>query len=146
VKPSRVGEDWEDDPLRFVETNVFLYVITAHPEFGPTAKRILERIDSGEEAATSSLVLAEVCAWLEYRKKKSEVGSFLNAIDSYPSLRKFETTYPDELRAKELERSYPRLEYFDRVYLAQMERLKLSEIYSNDRAFDRVKGIKRIFE
>jgi predicted nucleic acid-binding protein len=90
--------------------------------------------------------LAEVCAWLEYRKKKSEVGSFLNAIDSYPSLRKFETTYPDELRAKELERAYPRLEYFDRVYLAQMERLKLSEIYSNDRAFDRVKGIKRIFE
>jgi predicted nucleic acid-binding protein len=74
------------------------------------------------------------------------VETFLNAVDSYPILRKFETTYTDEQRAKELERSHPRLEFFDRVYLAQMERLKLTEIYSNDRAFDKVKGIKRIFE
>jgi len=132
--------------LRFVETNIFLYVITAHPQFGPLAKRILERIESGEEAATSSLVIAEVRAWLEYHKKKSEVGAFLSAVDSYPSLRKSETTYADEQRAKELERSCPRLEFFDRVYLAQMERLKLTEIYSNDRAFDRVKGVRRIFE
>ena len=57
--------------MRFVETNIFLYVITAHPEFGAIARSILSRIDSGEEAATSSLVIAEVCAWLEYRKKKT---------------------------------------------------------------------------
>ena len=132
--------------MRFVETNIFLYVITAHPEFGPIARRILDRVDSGEQAATSSLVIAEVCAWLEYHKKKTMVETFLNAVDSYPILRKFETTYTDEQRAKELERSHPRLEFFDRVYLAQMERLKLTEIYSNDRAFDKVKGIKRIFE
>lgn len=132
--------------MRFVETNIFLYVMTAHPDFGPLAKAILERIDSGEEAATSSLVIAEVCAWLEYHKKKNEVGTFLSAVDSYPTLRKFETTYTDQQRAAELERSYPRLEFFDRVYLAQMEGLKLTEIYSNDKAFDRVKGIKRIFE
>lgn len=131
--------------MRFVETNIFLYVITAHAEFGPVAKRILERIDSGEEAATSSLVVAEVCAWLEHHKKKSGVGTFLEAVQSYPTLRKAETTYADELRAKELERSYPRLEFFDRVYLAQMERLELREIYSNDRMFDRVRGIKRVF-
>lgn len=132
--------------MRFVETNVFLYTITAHPAFGPTAKRILERISRGEEATTSSLVIAEVCAWLEYQKKKSEAGVFLDAVDSYPCLRKCDTTYADELMARDLERPYPRLEFFDRVYLAQMERLKLREIYSNDRAFDRVKGIRRIFE
>jgi predicted nucleic acid-binding protein len=131
--------------LRFVETNIFLYVMTAHPEFGPIARRILERIDSGEEAATSSLVVAEVCAWLEYQKRGSQVRTFLDAVDSYPSLRRYETTYGDELRAKELEHSYPRLEFFDRVYVAQMERLKLTEIYSNDRAFDRVRRVKRIF-
>ena len=131
--------------MRFIETNIFLYVITAHPEFGSIAKRILERIHSGEEAATSSLVIAEVCAWLEYRKKRSDVRTCLEAVDSYPSLLKSDTTYADELRAVELERSFPRLEFFDRVYLAQMERLGLTEIYSNDRAFDRVRGIKRIF-
>ena len=132
--------------MRFVETNVFLYVVTAHPEFGPIAKMILERIDSGEQAVTSSLVIAETCAWLEYRKRKADVGIFLDAVESYSSLRKRETTYTDELRAKELHRSYPRLEFFDRVYVAQMERLKLTEIYSNDRALDAVKGIKRIFK
>lgn len=132
--------------MRFVETNIFLYVITAHPEFGAVARRILERIGSGEEAATSSLVIAEVCAWLEYHKKKNDVSTFLSAVDSYPSLQKLDTTYADEQRAKELERSHPRLQFFDRVYLAQMERLKLTEIYSNDRAYGRVKGIKRIFQ
>jgi predicted nucleic acid-binding protein len=132
--------------LRFVETNIFLYVITANPEFGPAARRILERIGSGEEAVASSLVIAEVCAWLEYRKKKTYVATFLSALDSYLTLQKSETIYADEKRAGELELSYPRLEFFDRVYLAQMERLKLTEIYSNDRAFDKVKGIKRIFE
>jgi len=132
--------------LRFIETNIFLYVITAHPEFGPRAKRILERIDSGEEAVTSSLVIAEVVAWLEYQGKKPEVDTFLDAVESYPTLQKSETTYGDELRAREMRRSYPRLEFFDRVYLAQMERLKVREIYSNDRGFDRVRGVKRIFE
>jgi predicted nucleic acid-binding protein len=132
--------------LRFIETNVFLYVITAHPEFGPRAKGILERIDSGEHAMTSSLVIAEVCAWLEHYKRKKDVETFLRAVESYPTLRKSETTYGDEQRAQELERAYPRLEFFDRVYLAQMERLKLTEIYSNDKAFDRVKGIERIFD
>lgn len=132
--------------MRFVETNIFLYVITAHPEFGPIAKRILDRVYSGEEAATSSLVIAEVCAWLEYQKKKTLVDTFLNAIDSYPILRKHETTYADLQMARELAPSYPRLEFFDRVYLAQMERHNLTEIYSNDKAFDKVEGIKRIFE
>ena len=45
----------------------------------------------------------------------------MDAMDSYPSLRKSGTTYTDELKAKELARSYPRLDFFDRVYLAQME-------------------------
>jgi len=125
---------------------VFLYVITAHPLFGHTARVILERIGSGEEAVTSSLVVAEVCAWFEHHKKRRDVGLFLDSLDSYPSLRKSDTTYSDELRARELERTCPRLEFFDRVYVAQMERLNVTEIYSNDRAFDKVKGIKRVFE
>jgi predicted nucleic acid-binding protein len=132
--------------LRFVETNIFLYVMTANAQFGPIAKKILQRINSGEEAVTSSLVVAECCAWLEYSKRKADVDTFLDAVESYPSLVKCETTYTDELRAKELQRSYPRLEFFDRVYVAQMERLELTEIYSNDRAFDSVKKIRRIFQ
>jgi predicted nucleic acid-binding protein len=132
--------------LGSVEKNIFLHIMIAHREFGPIAKKILDRIDSGEEAVTSSLTIAETCAWLEYRKRKADVDIFLDAVESHSSLHRCETTYADELRAKEIQPSYPRLEFFDRVYVAQMERLKLTEIYSNDRALDRVKGIKRIFE
>jgi len=131
--------------LRFVETNIFLYVITAHPDFGSKAKEILERIESGEQAMTSSLVVAEVCAWLEYHGMRDKIDAFFKALESYPTLKKCETTYEDEFKAEDLKSRYSHLEFFDRVYLAQMLRLKLTEIYSNDRGFDKVSEIKRIF-
>jgi len=131
--------------LRFVETNIFLYVITANPDFGPTVREILQRIELGEQAITSSLVVAEVCAWLEYHGMRDKIDTFFKALESYPTLKKCETTYEDELKAEELESQYSHIEFFDRVYLAQMLRLKLTEIYSNDRGFDKVTGIKRIF-
>jgi predicted nucleic acid-binding protein len=137
---------WEDEALRFIETNVFLYVITAHPEFGPAAKAIFERIEKGESALTSSLVVAEVCAWLEHHHLGDKMDAFFKALESYPSLKKCETTYVDEIKAQELESQYPHLEFFDRVYLAQMGRLQLTEIYSNDKGLDKVKEIKRIFK
>jgi len=131
--------------LRFIETNIFLYVITAHPDLGSKAKEILERIESGEQAMTSSLVVAEVCAWLEYHGMRDKIDAFFKALQSYPTLKKCETTYEDELKAEDLKSRYSHLEFFDRVYLAQMLRLKLTEIYSNDRGFNKVSEIKRIF-
>jgi predicted nucleic acid-binding protein len=77
AEPLGRGREQASDRLRFIETNIFLYVITAHPEFGPKAKRILERIDSGEQAMASSLVIAEVCAWLEYHKRRTEIEDLL---------------------------------------------------------------------
>jgi predicted nucleic acid-binding protein len=43
--------------MRFIDTNVFIYAVTAHPRFGEVAKRILERVEAGEAAITSTLVL-----------------------------------------------------------------------------------------
>lgn len=131
--------------MKFLETNIFLYVITAHPHFGSTAKTILQRIEEGEEAATSSLVVAEVCAWLEYHRLHDKIDLLFKILQSYPTLTIVETTYEDEVKAKDMESRYPKLEFFDRVYLAQMDRLKISEIYSNDKGFDRVKNVKRLF-
>ena len=47
---------------RFVDVNVFVYYIINHPRSGENARRILERIERGEEAVASTLVLCEV-AW-----------------------------------------------------------------------------------
>ena len=130
--------------MRFIDTNVFIYVLNSDPEFGPTAKRILKRVEEGEEATTSSLVTAEVATWLEINKRKQAIPQFFASMESYPSLTKIETTYADELTANELSTRYPQLEFFDRVYLAQMQRVSLKEIYSNDRGFDRVVEISRV--
>lgn len=132
--------------MRFVETNVFIYVITAHPHFGNVAKEILTRVERGEQVVTSTLVLAEICAWLEYHKMKNKIGTFFETLESYPSLKKIETLYEDMLRAAELAYQYRALEFFDRVYLSQMQRVGITEIYSNDRGFDRVPEVKRVFE
>ncbi len=131
--------------MRFIDTNVFIYVLNSDPEFGPIAKRILKRLEEGEEAATSSLVTAEVTIWLEINKLKHTIPEFFRSLESYPSLAKTETTYADELRANELETTYPHLEFFDRVYLAQMQERGITEIYPNDKGFDRVEGITRVF-
>lgn len=136
----------DDGFLKFVETNVFIYVITAHPNFGKIAKEILTRIEKGEPAVTSTLAIAEVCAWLEYHKMKNKIPTFFEALESYPSLKKIETTYEDMLKAAELADRYRPLEFFDRVYLAQMLKAGIIEIYSNDRGFDRVPAVKRVFE
>jgi len=90
-------------------------------------------------------VVAEVCAWLEYHKLDDKIDLLFKILQSYLTLTVIETTYEDEVKAKDLESDYPKLEFFDRVYLAQMRRLKISEIYSNDKGFDKVKNIKRLF-
>jgi uncharacterized protein len=132
--------------LRFIDTNVFIYVLNSDPDFGPTAKRILQRIEEGEETVTSTLVAAEVAAWLEFNKRKHAIPPFFMSLESYPSLTKIETTYSDELTANKLVTRYPQLRFFDRVYLAQMERTGLKEIYSNDKGFDKVAEVSRVFK
>ena len=71
--------------MRFVDTNIFIYTLTGHPVFGKTAKCILERIEKGEEAATSSLVLCEV-AWV--------LEAWANKATSSQHLEKFYPTRP----------------------------------------------------
>ncbi len=132
--------------MRFLETNIPLYVITADARFGPVSRKILQRIEEGEEAATSSLVIAEVCAWLEYHRLDDKIDFLFKTLKSYPTLTICETTYEDEAKAKDLKPHYPKLEFFDRVYLAQMYRLNITEIYSNDKGFDKVENITRIFK
>ncbi len=132
--------------MRFIDTNIFIYVLNSDPAFGPTAKRILQRVEEGEETITSSLVAAEVAAWLEFNKRKHAIPQFFVSLESYPSLAKIETTYSDELTADSLGARYPQLEFFERVYLAQMQRTGLKEIYSNDRGFDKVSEISRVFK
>ncbi|MBE3116790.1 type II toxin-antitoxin system VapC family toxin, partial [Candidatus Bathyarchaeota archaeon] len=68
---------------RFVDTNVFIYTITAHPRFGKISKNILERIEEGEAALTSTLVLCEVAWVLEAMGRQGDIKATLEKIMSF---------------------------------------------------------------
>jgi predicted nucleic acid-binding protein len=97
--------------MRFVDTNIFIYALTAHPTFGQTAKRILERIEKGEEAVTSTLVLCEISWVLEAMGKQGT---------------------PDDILVGANNMAEYGVDFNDGVNIALMMRLDIREIYSND--------------
>jgi predicted nucleic acid-binding protein len=117
--------------MRFVDTNVFIYALTAHPIFGQTAKRILERIEDGEEAVTSSLVLCEAAWVLEAMGKQGNIESTLQKILSYKSLATIEVTSDDLLMGANNMAAY-NVDFNDGVNIALMMRTGIGEVYSND--------------
>jgi predicted nucleic acid-binding protein len=132
--------------MRFVDTNVFVYVITAHPAFGPAARRILERIEAGEEALTSTLVLCEVAWVLEAMGRQGDISPTMEKILSYESLRVADFGAEDLLMGSVNLTNY-RIDFNDGVNLAVMERNGVKEVYSNDeRHLGRVDSLRLVFE
>jgi len=132
--------------MRFVDANVFIYVLVKSPQKDfETSKRILKRIENGEETATSLAIIQEVVDWLEYNNRKKEVRVFLTAINSYLTLNKLNNTWSDVLTA--LDNTYEhKIDFVDALTLQTMKNNKINEIYSNDKDFDRVKWVKKIWE
>jgi predicted nucleic acid-binding protein len=132
--------------MRFVDANVFIYVLVKSPQKDyETSKRILKRIENGEETATSLAIIQEVVDWLEYNNQKKEVRTFLTAINSYLTMNKLTITWSDLLTALD-NTDEPKIDFVDALTLQTMQNNKINEIYSNDKDFDRVKWVKRIWE
>ncbi len=132
--------------MPLVDANVFLYNLTKSPkrEF-EVSQRILQRIEDGEEAFTTMLIVQEVADWLEYNGRRQAVPTFVTSVNSYGKLRKVEGFWADMLRAIDFMREF-QLSFVDAVSIAIMERIGEKQVYSNDLDFDRVKGIERIFK
>jgi predicted nucleic acid-binding protein len=114
-----------------VDTNIFVYAVTAHPRFGEVAKGILERIEHGEVAVTSTLVLCEVAWVLEAMGRQGDIKATLEKISSYNSLEVVEVS-GDDLLVGANNMSAQNVDFNDGVNLALMMRLGVSEVYSND--------------
>ena len=132
--------------MRFVDANVFVYVLVKSPKRDyEISKRILERIENGEETATSLAIIQEVADWLEYNNRKKEVRSFLTGVNSYLSLEKMSDEWNDFIEALDDVDKY-NIDFVDALTLQRMKKNKVTEIYSNDKDFDRVEWVKRIWE
>ena len=132
--------------MRFVDTNVFIYAVTAHPRFGETARRILERIEGGEAAMTSTLVLCEVAWVLEAMGRQGDIRSTLEKILSYKSLKVVEFSGDDLLMGVN-NMVINNVDFNDGVNVAIMMRMGVSEAYSNDcKHLGRLDFLKLIFD
>lgn len=133
--------------MRFVDSNVFVYQLAADPIYGQTAKNLMEKIEAGEKSATSTLVIAQVCSYLKWKKRQNIIPLFLSFLKGLTTLQKIETHMLDfeEARSIQSQLNLPWSMWDDMVIAAQMKRLNLKEIYSNDNDFDEIPWIKRIF-
>ncbi len=133
---------------RFIDANIFVYVLSADPRFSRKALAILEDAERGlYEAYTSTLVVSQVLAHLERRRRRKALTLFLEYLEESP-ITVVETTFADYLEAKRIADTY-NLDFTklwdDLVITAQMKRVSVDKIYSNDEDFDRIPGVKRVF-
>ena len=118
------------------------------PKYGDRAGAIVKRIEGGEPAVISTLVISQVCGYLKWKKRTDAIPKFLLFLRSLPNLSKTDTSFLDFVRAQQLS-SGANTDWKlwdDLVIAAQMKRLDVDEIYSNDSDFDAIPGIRRIFE
>ena len=132
--------------MRFVDTNIFVYALTGHPKLGEVAKAILERIEAGEDALTSTLVLCEVAWVLEAMGRQNEIKSTLEKILSYDAL-KIVGFDEDDLLVGANNMLIYNIDFNDGVNVAIMERNGVREVYSNDKKhLGRIDFLKLIFK
>lgn len=125
---------------------MFVYALTGHREFGEVAKNILHRIEAGEAALTSTLVLCEIAWVLEAMGKQGGIKSTLEKILSYNSLEVVDFDKEDLVVGANNMSAYG-IDFNDAINVAIMERKEIREVYSNDkRHLGKVEWIKLIFE
>jgi predicted nucleic acid-binding protein len=132
--------------MRFVDTNIFIYATSAHPEFGSVSREILQRIENGESAVTSVLVLCELAWVLEARGKQAQINDLYEIVLSYDSLKVLDITLDDLMVASTYVIKHG-IDFNDAVNLSIMERENVSEVYSNDKKhFGKITSMTLVFE
>lgn len=134
--------------MRFIDSNIFVYHLAGDEQYGETASKIIERISCGEEASTSTIVIAQVIGYLRWKKRLNVIPLFIDYLRSTPTINKVETTFLDIIATKKIqeETGLGWQSWDDLIIAAQMTRIGIIEIYSNDHDFDSLKKIKRIFQ
>lgn len=127
----------------YIDTNVWIYAIIAHPKYGEKCGKILQEVEAKKlKAAVSTQVLSEVAGVLYSKYKVKDVTPQLNAILSYPM--DIYLVHPDTIRvAAEYARDYGITPY-DGIHIALAVEHGLKGIFSADKELEKVEFVKRI--
>ena len=129
---------------RALDANILLrYVTGDHPEMSPRCRRLLERVEAGEESVfLPEAALADVAWTLRsfYQWPAERISAFLGELLALDGI---------EMERKPMawgalaHLQGGTLDFSDAMIAAEMESRGLTEIYSYDRDFDRLTGIRR---
>lgn len=132
---------------RFVDSNIFVYVMMDDPSYSRKALRILTSFEEGRDYGwTSTLALSQAFSHLKKRRKYQAIDKFYDYLEGSP-IGITETTRDDLTNARKARegQGLPWSMWDDLVLASQMQRLGVAEIYSNDPDFDKMQGLKRFF-
>lgn len=129
--------------MYYIDTNVWIYAVTAHPKYGPACKDVLDSIEKkGIRAMVSTQVLSEVVGVLYRYYKVKDTTLQIDAILSYPIEAVVVT--PDVVRrGAEYARDYNVLPY-DGIHVAIASKYATNRIISADRELDKIDFVERI--
>jgi len=122
--------------MRYVDVNVLIYWLGNDPLFGDQATKIVEKIEKGERAVTSSLTLWLVHVLLSSLAVKYSEEEFVKKIRDLIFLRVEPLLFEDYEEALTHMKLY-RLDFEDAIHLAAASRMGVKEIYTNDADFDK---------
>ena len=140
-------------PPRFVDASVFVHAylrprreLKAHERtIKANARRIVARINDGEEVVTSTIHVSEIANVLEGWMPLADAMAVQQGLCTRDSVRILPTAKDDMLEALAIS-SEAGLGLSDALAIALMREEELREVYSFDRDFDRLPEIKRVSE
>lgn len=133
--------------MQFIDTNVFIYLLTGTPT--GTAARVrslFTQIEQGLIAAmTSESVIAEVVYVLSSKANFGLPRTVVSqSIRDILLIKGLEILNSDPIHAATLLYESTKLDWVDCMAVSQMKELGVFEIASFDRDFDRIQGIVRV--
>ena len=139
--------------MRFVDSSVFIYAyLRPLKKLSPDlvnvkhgARKIVERIVAGEEAATSIVHISEIANILEARMPIQESLDLLSGLFCLVNLHILDPSRTLYETAIQQARS-SNIGANDALAILLMNQLKIKEIYSFNTDFDEIEGVKRIIE
>jgi len=134
--PQTIGER-----KAYVDINVFVYWLGAHPEHGESALQRIRKMEAAPRGTytTSALTLYQlpvIISGLTDRTLKDTVAAILEPVTNLPGLTIEPLRLEDTTDALSLMRTHG-LDYEDALHLASAQRAGAKTIISNDQDFDK---------
>jgi uncharacterized protein len=137
--------------MRFVDSNIFVHTLlkprrelkTHEAEIKEGAKKVLLRIEEGEEAMTTVVHVSEVANILESRMTRDGSWRILSALASMRGL-SISGVSGDDYRSAIQASKVLGVGVNDALAYAVMKKAGVEEIYSFDKHFDLLPEIRRV--